>query len=148
MEVSASDAIAGSALCLSVYTIWRQHGLDKLNRRLSALLIEKEEEETRSAKRADISANFVKVGKNDYRLRVYNRGKGIAKNVTLRVISGESLLSSSDLQTKFPFPSLQPHQSVDVLASVSLGSERRVTLHITWDDPAGGGEAEITDDAV
>lgn len=145
MEVSIGDGIAAAALALSLYTIWRQSKQDRQNQRLNALLIKKEEIDNLAALRADISANFVKIGRNDYRFRVYNRGKGTARNVRMEIVVGQELLDT-DLNHKFPFPLLDTHQSIDMLARVHMGSPRRATVRLAWEDDAGGGEKEITDD--
>jgi hypothetical protein len=145
MEVTISDYIAGLAFALSIYTVWRQHGLDRLNRKLNALLIEKEEADTLASKRADLSANFVKTGKHNYEFRIYNRGKGPARNVTMEVLAGGDLLDN-DLDDKFPFPSLDVHQSISLLAMVHMQSPRRATVRLKWQDDAGGGEKDVTAD--
>lgn len=144
--MSASDAIAGLALLVSLYTIYRQHGTDKLAKRLNKLQIEREEADNVSSKRADLAANFVKTGKNNYQFKIYNRGKGVARNIQMNVLAGAELLDVGSISRKFPFPSLDTHQSISMLASVHHGSPRRATVLLKWDDEAGGGEKEIHDD--
>jgi len=134
------------ALGLSLYTIWRQHGLDKLNKRLNALLIEKEEAESVSALRADLSAEFRSKSRNNYELRVFNRGRGAARQVRMEVLSGGDLFSPGDLARKFPYPSLDVHQSFGLLAAVHMQSPTRATVRLKWEDDAGGGEKEVTAD--
>jgi len=147
MEVTVSDVFAGLAFIASGYTMWRQHGLDILNRRLNALLIEKEEADNVSSKRAELAANFVKTGKGSHQFRIYNRGRGVARNVQVEVIAGEELLSMGDVRRKFPFPSLDAHQNINILASIHYGSPRRATVRLKWEDDAGGGEKVVNDDA-
>lgn len=134
------------ALGLSLYTIWRQHGLDKLNRRLNALLIDKEEAESLASQRADLSAEFRSRARNNYELRVFNRGRGVARQVQMEVQSGEELFHRGDLTRKLPYPSLDVHQSFSVLAAVHMQSPRRATVRLVWDDDAGGGEKVVTAD--
>lgn len=144
MEVTISDVMAVAAFGLSGYTLWRQRKGDELTRRLNALQIEKEQAESVSSKKADLFANFVKTGKTSYQFKIFNRGKGTARSVRMEVLAGGDLFD--DLGDKFPYPSLEPHQAISLLAAVFMGSPRRATVKLTWDDDAGGGEKTITDD--
>ncbi|KQN09052.1 hypothetical protein [Sphingomonas sp. Leaf28] len=146
MEVTISDVMAVAAFGLSGYTLWRQRKGDELTRRLNALQIEKEQAESVSSKKADLFANFVKTGKTSYQFKIFNRGKGTARSVRMDVLAGNDLLESHDLTEKFPYPTLEPHQAISLLAAVYMGSPRRATVKLSWDDDAGGGEKTITDD--
>lgn len=146
MEVTISDVMAVAAFGLSGFTLWRQRKGDELARRLNALLIGKETGETAAAKKGDLSANFVKTGKSAYQYRIYNRGKGTARNIRFEVLDGEDLFRVGGTMEKFPFPSLEPHQAISLLVSVHMQSPRRATVKLTWDDDVDGGEKTITDD--
>ncbi|WP_370175274.1 hypothetical protein [Sphingobium abikonense] len=146
MEVTISDLVAVAALGLSGYTLWRQRKGDELTRKLNALQIEKELAESVSSKKADLFANFVNTGKSRYQFKIFNLGKGTARNIRMEVLAGNELLERRDLTGKFPYPSLEPHQAISLLAAVHMGSPRRATVKLTWEDDAGGGEKTITDD--
>lgn len=146
MEVTISDVMAVAAFGLSGFTLWRQRKGDELARNLNALLIEKEKSESVSSKKAELFANFVKTGKSNYQFKIFNRGKGTARNIKMEVLAGNDLLERHDLTEKFPYPSLETHQSISLLAAVYFGSPRRATVKLTWEDDAGGGEKTITDD--
>ncbi len=146
MEMTVGDGIATVALLLSGFSLWRQRGFDEQEKRLNALLISREEAETMSSKRADIFADFVNPAKHSYRLNIYNRGKAPAQKIVLEVCEGEELFDERDLERRFPYPSLEPHQAIKVPASVHLGSPRRARILLRWEDAAGGGEKEITAD--
>jgi hypothetical protein len=146
VKILPSDVIALAALIVSGWTLFqtilfnrRQQKFEQTNERLNLLLIEKEQAETLEQKRADISANFYKAGKNDYRLKVFNRGKAEAKNVRLDILDESDLLLIDDVHRKFPVPLMEPHGSVEVIASVHMGSPSRTHIKVTWDD-AGGTE--------
>ena len=81
MEVTISDVVAVAALGLSGYTLWRQRKGDELTRKLNALQIEKEQAESVSSKKGDLFANFVNTGKSRYQFKIFNRGKGTARNI-------------------------------------------------------------------
>lgn len=146
MEWNVGDWIAVGALALSGFTIWRQHGLDKLNRHLNALLIAKEEEDSLLAKRADLSAKFVEKEKHNFEFHISNRGRDSARNVRMEVISGSELFNPAYLDYKFPYPLLDSNQHIGLRASVHMQSPHRATVRLIWDDDAGGGEKEITAD--
>ncbi|HEX8223398.1 MAG TPA: hypothetical protein VF605_06250 [Allosphingosinicella sp.] len=146
MEVTVSDLVAVAALGLSAFALWRQRKSEVLTRRLNQLLIQKETGETVAAKKGELFANFVKIGKSSYQYRIYNRGKGTARNIRFEVLDGDDLFHTGDMNGKFPYPSLESLQAINLGVRVHLQSTRRATVKLTWDDDAGGGEKTITDD--
>ena len=124
----------------------RQIELADTAERLNRMLIDREAGEALAARRADVSANMFKAGKNDYRLKVFNRGKGTARNVRLIDLSGpDTILMASDIQHKFPLPILEQHQSAELIAAIHMGSKLRTHIKLIWDDDAGvGQEKELT----
>ena len=146
MEVTVSDVVAVAAFGLSAFSLWRQRKYDEQTRHLNNLLIEKEKSESLSNKRGDLFANFVKTGKSSYQFKIYNRGKGTARNIRMEVLDGEELFRTGDQEQKFPYPSLETHQAITLLTRVHMQSPRRATIKLTWDDDSGGSEKTITDD--
>ena len=124
----------------------RQNELADTTERLNRLLIDREAAEGLASKKADLSANLYKAGKNDYRLKVFNRGKGVARNVRLTDLGGEdSILMRSDIGHKFPLPILDQHQSAELIAAIHLGSTLRTHIKLQWDDETGADyEKELT----
>ena len=113
---------------------------------LNRLLIERETQAGQDSKRADLSANLITVGKNNRRLKVFNRGKGTARNIRLIDLqTDESVLLRGDIEEKFPLPILEQHQSVEVLAAITLGGPLRAHVKLVWDDETGSDhEKELT----
>jgi len=115
--------------------------------RLNRVLIERQTAESLAERKADVSANLYQRGKNDYRLKVFNKGKGRAKNVRITDLDDkdDSLLMADEIREKFPLPILEQHQSVDLLACVTLGSHLRTHIKLQWDDDTGKDhEKELT----
>ena len=140
LDVNLSVIIAFIALCLSAYSMKktsdfnkRQNDFIETNNKLNKLLLEKETEEVTHKDKADISANFIKIGKR-HRLKVFNKGKGTAKNVRIEFPEGNELFITSDLTDKFPIPILEEHQNVELFTSVHLQSPNRITTILLWDD--------------
>jgi hypothetical protein len=144
LQIDASDIVAGLALLIAAYSAWktvqfnkRQTAFEETNERLNLLLIEREASESEAAKRADVSANFYKAGHNKYRLKVFNKGKGAARNVRFEALDGADLFIENDIARKFPVPVMEQHASVELIAAVHMGSPSRAHIKLIWDDDTG-----------
>lgn len=146
VEIDAGDIVALLALGIATWSAWkttrfnkRQTAFEETNERLNLLLIEKESAQTEAQKRADISANFYSSGKNNYRLKVFNKGAGTARDVRFQVLDDCDLFIENDITRKFPVPIMEQHQSVELIAAVAMGSPSRAHIKLTWNDEAGEG---------
>ncbi len=63
--------------------------------------IEKEQAESVSSKKADLFREFREDRQSSYRLKIFNRGRGTARNIRMEVLSGDDLLEHHDLKEKF-----------------------------------------------
>jgi hypothetical protein len=143
----ASAIVALVALVVSLVSMHKTNKFGETTDRLNRMLIDRETAESVAEKKADISANLYQRGKNDYRLKVFNKGKGRAKNVRLIDLDpqDDSLLMSDEIREKFPLPILEQHQSVDLIACATLGSHLRTHIKLQWDDETGTDhEKELT----
>lgn len=123
-----SEAIALIALVVAFYYGWQ-------NSKLTKQLIAKEASDAEAKARADLGANFVKLGKNSYRLKIFNRGSAPARNVRLEIVDeDESCLVQSDVESKFPYECLEPHQGIELIASVHMESKSKQPIKLVWDD--------------
>lgn len=123
-----SEAIAFIAVVVSFYYGWQ-------NSRLTKRLIAKEASDVEAKARADLGANFVKLGKNSYRLKIFNRGSAAARNVRIEIADeNESCLIQSDIDSKFPHECLEPHQGIELIAAIYLGSKSKHPMKLIWDD--------------
>lgn len=141
MPVSFSDVVAILALLLSlVATITtirfnrQQQSLIASQELLNQRLLAREENEARVSAQADLSANLVQVGKHNWRLKIYNRGKAAARNVTIKSPEKDGFLIQSDVDSKFPLESLEPAHAVELIASVHLGSASKHEVTLCWSD--------------
>lgn len=149
IDIDAGDIIALVALLIAIWTAWRtdrfnkrQTAFEATAERLNLLLIEKEAAETVAQNRADVSANFLKTGKSDYKLKVFNKGQGTATNVRFDVLDDSGLFIGSDIARKFPIPVLERHQFVELIAAVHMGSPSRAHIRLSWDDETGKDHAK------
>ncbi len=139
--ISLGDIAAVVALFLSGYAIWttrnfnkRQLSLidsqDELNKRLLA----QDDSEALESRKADVGASYVKLGSSKYRLKVFNKGKAAARNVRIEFPDGDMPVPKSELDDKFPMEVLEQHQSVDLIAAVSMGTPSKQIAIVRWSD--------------
>jgi hypothetical protein len=135
-----SAVIAFLALLFSGFTFWRTQRLAEKQaeliddqKRLNRLLLEREEDAAVNAKRADLSANFVRTGKGAV-VKVFNSGPAVATNIRLEVPDSTNLFIQSDIDSKFPLERLEPHRGVDLIATTYLGAASKQYVTIIWDD--------------
>jgi hypothetical protein len=147
---ATSTIVSVLALAMSAYSAKktidfnkRQNDFINTNDKLNKMLLDKEQQESLIQRQADISANFVSFGRSDHRMKVFNRGRSSAKNVRIDFPNGNEVLIESDLREKFPMPSLEPQQSVELIASVGMDSPRRMDVRIVWDDQSGNDREKL-----
>jgi hypothetical protein len=127
MQITAGNVIAGIALLLSGYATWKTSKLNKL-------LLEKETSEALKNKKADLGASFIKLGSSNYRLKIWNKGKAIARNVRIEFPEGNNNLILLDIDQKFPLESLDTFQAVELVTAVTMGTKRKHPIKLIWSD--------------
>lgn len=144
LRLDISDIFAGLALLVSAYAVWktvqfnnRQRGLIESQERLNRWLLAKEAAESISDQKADLGANFLKIGSGKYRLKIFNKGKAAALNVSIEFPEGNDCFIESDVSEKFPLEILEPYQSVEIVAVVALGTKSKHVVRLIWDDGSG-----------
>jgi hypothetical protein len=144
----ASAVVALAALIVAVISLVRTNKYAKTTDRLNRLLIDRASADAITKQQADLSANLYEYGKRKYALKVFNRGKGVARNVRLIDLDSkeDTILLSSDVSLRFPVPILEQHQSVELIASIHFGLPRlRAHIKLLWDDQTGSDhEKELT----
>jgi|GEM_PF-438569 len=156
MSISTGDVIATGALVLSAgalaVSVWsvlvtkrfnrRQIAFERTAEQLNQLLIEKEALENQAQRRAEISVSTYRLGNSDTRLKVFNRGKATARNVTIEEVGDASLLMPSEIARKFPAPMLEPHGMIELMVVRHLSSPSRTEVLVGWDDDSGQGHSK------
>jgi hypothetical protein len=142
--LTISDVAAFLALIVAIWSAVqtgrfnrRQNDFAETAQRLNEMLIAREAADTEHKDKADVSANFVKIGKSNYRLKIFNRGVSEARNVRMELLAGRDLISDDELRQKFPLPALEPQQNVELLCRVHMQSSRRAHIRLIWDDVSG-----------
>jgi len=150
IKIDIGDVIAIFALLLSGYSTKktfefnkRQNEFIETNDRLNKLLLQKEEQDAISQGCADLSANFIKIGKSNSRLKIFNKGKNTARNVRIEFPEGNELIMDDDIRDKFPIPILEQYQYVELMAVVYDQSPSRLMVKLIWDDNMGKDKSKI-----
>ncbi|WP_227675895.1 hypothetical protein [Klebsiella variicola] len=86
--------------------------------------------------KAELGARLVKIAKNNYRLKIFNRGRVEARNIGIHFPDndGSEYLSMHDVEDKFPYEVLHPQHGIEILAGISLGSKTKYRIKLIWDD--------------
>ena len=141
------DVIAGAALLLSAYAMWRTRGISRkqervleLEQRVHELTLEREARQTAAAEKADVSCSIVRLGSSRFRLKVFNRGKAAAQNVEISFPHGYDLVLEQDVARKFPMRALEPGQSVGLAAVVHMQTDPKHLVHLRWKNADGSEE--------
>ena len=137
LTVTPSDVIATVALLISGYVAWHQRGINASQKKVNELLLQQGENEAQATKKADLGASFLKLGKNSHRLKIWNKGKATARNVRIAFPDGNQFVAEDDVRRKFPLETLEQFQAVEVIAYLSLGTDGKHHLKLTWDDDSG-----------
>ncbi|WP_456016508.1 hypothetical protein [Pseudomonas fluorescens] len=139
--VDSGDIIAGLALFFSIYATFktikfnnRQQKLILTQEKLNQLLLEKETTVIEAEKQAELGASFLKLGSNKYRLKIWNKGKALAQNVSIEFPEGNEVVSEREINEKFPLQFLDVHQAVELIASVGLSTKSKHLVKLEWSD--------------
>jgi len=121
------------ALFFGIYTYCRHDRKIKImDKRIKEYQIDSFEKQKIDQKKAIIEANFVK-GSNGKRIvKVYNKGKAIARNVNVNFSEMEGVHVSSN-----PLPiDIRPQNSIDIKIVLFMSSNRKdkIDLTFTWSD--------------
>jgi len=140
--IRLGDVSAAIAILLSLISLVRTRKLAKLQSdvlvlelQLKELRLESERAEREKSGKADIGARFIRYGyRGGYRLKVFNKGKSVAKNIKLEVLDDGGIVLLDNI---FPLEELEQDQSVELPVSVHLNSAKVMKLGFSWDDESG-----------
>lgn len=123
--------ISGLALILSLYTYFKH---DKKIKKQSELINEfqliKLKKEAEAEKKAIIEANVIKGEKGKRIIKVYNKGKSVAKNVIV-TFPGEPKISFMRYPESID---LRAQNSMEIIFYVFNGSPDTFEINFKWED--------------
>lgn len=122
-----------------IFSIYKFSSYDKKNATYDAIIkeyqvrnLQKEEE---SSKKAKIAANLISSKSGSLKVRFYNNGKAIAKNINFETID-DIKLQVYGVEELLPYPLLNPLESFNVTLGY-WGDEAVCKIKITWEDNSG-----------
>ena len=145
----ASAIIAGLALLLSLVALIlgeirnaRQKKFMETQHELNERLLARELQSVQASNKADMGAKLIKMGKSNYRVKVWNQGEAIARNVNIRIPADTNILTEREVADKFPMEFMERHQSVELIAFVRIQTARKQAIEIVWDDDDASGKSK------
>ena len=119
------------ALGFSIFTYIKH---DSKIKKQSALIneyeIEKIKDEKIRSKKAIIEGNLIKNNKGNRILKIYNRGKSVAKDVTVNIPDTKGIMIGSN-----PTPiEIRPQQGIEIDFFVTMGAPDLLTIEYYWKD--------------
>ncbi|WP_339904874.1 hypothetical protein [uncultured Cyclobacterium sp.] len=123
--------VSTMALGFSLYTHFKYDAkIKKQNTLINQFQLDKFKKETDSEKRAIIEANVVKGEKGKRIVKVYNKGKAIAKNVVV-TFPGASNVFIMDYPASID---IRSQNSIDIQINASKISPETLTINFEWED--------------
>lgn len=144
MTVSIIISIISCVIALgsAVFSIYKFTSYDKKIANLDTTI---KEYQVKTLKKEDELSKRAKIGANPYsnkngliKVKFYNSGKAIARNINFETID-DIELQVFDLDTLLPFPMLNPQESFEVQMRY-WGRETVCQIKITWEDESGAQE--------
>lgn len=111
-----------------------QNKVNELDARIKEYELEKIEQEKTEAASSIIKARAIKVGKNNYRLKIYNAGNTIAYNVYAKIPNEYKVII---INNKMPFEELEPQNGFEECIVVHMGSSPKFKVELNWQDNNG-----------
>jgi len=137
LNLDSSDYIALFALLFSIYATYKSQKFSSIQNQLNLLMIDKEKRESLVSDKADLGANFTKVGNKSHRLKIFNKGKGKALNINIDFPEGNDLIAKDDINSKFPLELLEYGQSLELISFPHMGSKKKLAVKLNWSNENG-----------
>lgn len=111
-----------------------QDRLNELEEKLKKYELEDKEKEREDATKACVEARVMKISKGNYRMKVWNSGKGTAYNVDFRI---PEEIKSMVWRGKVPYEFLESGKNFEELVMVHYGTPNKFKVTTTWTDAQG-----------
>lgn len=119
------------ALLFTLFTyFYHDFKIKKQTDRINKYQLEKIEREMISEKKAIIEANVIKNKTNERLIKIYNRGKSIAKNVIITIPEMDGYVVKNN-----PCPiDLKPQSGIDISLSTFICASNKIDIIYEWSD--------------
>ena len=112
-----------------------QNKVNEIELKLKEYELDKVTKEKEAANSALVQARIIRMGKGNYRLKIWNSGGGTAHNVTAKFEDDPNIIVM-DLD-KLPFEELEPNKSFELILIVHFGSAHKAKVLTEWDNTDG-----------
>jgi hypothetical protein len=76
----------------------------------------------------------LKLGNNKYRLKIWNKGKAPAQDVSIEFPESNEIISEREVNEKFPLQFLDAHQAVELIAVIGMSTKSKHLIKLEWTD--------------
>lgn len=137
--METSDIISLVSLSISVlagiYSWITRRKLNKQQLQINDYTLLKNKKDEEEEKKAEICANAFKTGKEGWRMRVFNNGKGVARNIKL--YSNDIMADDSGIRLMIEreaYPLLNKGDHFDIVMYLYEGHNPAPIIRFVWDD--------------
>lgn len=142
--MTMSDFISIIAIVLSAIALFQTHIANRNQSRLTDREVElvrrqldQFAQDERLSKMADLSARLFKEDKNNWKLRIANRGPATASNVRMFILVDQnSMFQENIIERVMPMKNMEKGAHVDIRAVVHFGTNDKEEIRLVWDDPS------------
>lgn len=142
--METSDIISLVSLFISVfagiYTWNTRRKLNKQQLQINEYTLLKNKKDEEEDKKAEICANAFKTGNGGWRVRVFNNGKGVARNI--KIYSNDISADDSGVHLMIEqesYPLLNKGDHFDIVMYLYEGHNTAPIIQFVWDDEFGIG---------
>ncbi len=139
MSAFIPNAISFAALFIAIISLWISFTNSKNQRNLNLYEVEwlriqiaNAQAENTQDNNASLSARMYKIGKSDWRVKLFNKGPGDAFNVRLKLNDQNEFFIKNDVERKLPLNKMEKGQTVEFISAVHLGTHAKEDITIVW----------------
>lgn len=147
LQVWGSLIIAAISLIIAVISLHRSSKAQKLQNEINRLELKIKQRELAELKKQEVEANtscvearIVKMGRGQYRMKVWNSGKVTVTNVNAKFVDNPRIIMFDD--EKMPFEELEPQKGFELALLTHAGSSRKVKIQTEWNDDKGNNHSK------
>lgn len=131
---NASLLVSILALCLSAISLFFTYRVNRLDYKLKKAEVKALKEKEKDENTCAVDASFIKLGKNNVKIKVFNNHGLTAYNINVSIDKKLNMLINPDI---LPYETLKAKESFEVSVFTHDFSRRKAIIHLEWDDENG-----------
>lgn len=142
LQTWGSLILSAISLIIAAISLYRSSKAQKLQNEINRLELIIKKGELAELKKQELEANtscvearIVKMGRGQYRMKVWNSGKVTVTNVNAKFVEDTKIIMFD--QEKMPFEELEPQKSFELGLLTYAGSSRKAKVQTEWNDSKG-----------